>query len=596
MPVHSSIDVENPKQTIQSCFIMTHYVVPAFQREYVWGDTEIEQLLGDIIEAFQHDSNKEYFLGTTVVYKSDGKLQLIDGQQRMTTFFLVLCAIAKRYLEIGESPSAYESLIKTSTVDSLGRAVNLYSLELQYENSTKCLANVWEDNIPEETKDLPASNKRIYEAYNTIATHLRNDFSDKTEFMRFGWFFLNKVVFIQIGATNMSDALKIFETINQRGVTLNPMDLLKNMLFMQVRESQFDILNSKWKTMIDILEKKEEKPLRFLRYYITATYDISDVKQDFQGIINEDEIYNWLSRNNDKCHYKEAPIEFTDNMIDGLNRYISYLNPDDDMEGREYLKNIKSIMGQSYRLHLVPLLSAKGMNAHLRARLFKLFDSVVYYAVVNNIKSNTIERLFSSWCPAIRSISNESQLDDFINNKVVPTVDNWNLSYKQNFMGLALGSLQKYKIKAIIARIAKYIDAYRNNEQNLADISDYLKTSNEIEHIMPSTYTDISDFGFNEVDDYNAYKNRLGNLTLLEKTLNATIQNNTFSGKKEAYDQSGFYLTKSINGLIDVGTDTAINRMNRKLKSWSSWSADSIEERQEVLYELSKDIWDIKKA
>lgn len=300
MPIHSSIDIENPKQTIGSCFKMMHYVVPAFQREYVWEDTEIEQLLGDIESAFEYDSNKEYFLGTTVVYKNADKLQLIDGQQRMTTFFLTLCAIAKKYLSMGTSAMAFEQLINAPTVDSDGNTINSYTLELQYENSTKCLSNIWENQIPDddEMDGLPQSSKRLYEAYNIISKRLNSDYTDFSEYKKFASYFISKVVFIQIGATNMADALKIFETINQRGVTLNPLDLLKNMLFMQVKESQFDKLNSKWKSMIDELESMKEKPLRFLRYYITATYDISDVKQDFQGIINEDDIYNWLSKNN----------------------------------------------------------------------------------------------------------------------------------------------------------------------------------------------------------------------------------------------------------------------------------------------------------
>ena len=595
MPIHSSIDIENPKQTIGSCFKMVHYVVPAFQREYVWEDTEIEQLLGDIESAFEYDNNKEYFLGTTVVYKNDDKLQLIDGQQRMTTFFLILCAIAKKYMSMGTPAMAFEQLINAPTVDADGNTINSYTLELQYENSTKCLSNIWENHIPDDMENLPQSSKRLYEAYNIISKKLNADYTDFSEYKKFASYFISKVVFIQIGATNMADALKIFETINQRGVTLNPLDLLKNMLFMQVKESEFDKLNSKWKSMIDELESMKEKPLRFLRYYITSTYDISDVKPDFQGIINEDDIYNWLSKNNDKCHYKEEPLKFTDDMIDGLKRYRCYLNPDDNVQGRDYLIDIKALMGKSYRLHLVPLLSSKGMDDSLRAKLFRAFDLVIYYAVVNNIKSNSIERLFSSWCPSIRDINDQAGLDVFIKAKVIPTVNNWNSSYRQNFMALSLNNLQKYKVKTILARIFKYVDAYRANSQDAPDIAEYLKSKNEIEHIMPVTCNDITRYGIDEQEEYDSCKSRLGNLTLLEKTLNATIQNDKYSTKVNAYNNSAFYLTKSLNGLIDVGGDTAINRMNKELNSWTDWNITAVNERQEMLYSLSKKIWDVSK-
>ena len=595
MPGQSSIDIENPKQTIETCFKMTHYVVPAFQREYVWEENEIETLLSDIESAFEHDNNKEYFLGTTVVYKSGDKWQLIDGQQRLTTFFLILCALAKKYSSMGASATSFEQLIYTSKTDLSGETINAYSLELQYENTTQCLANVWEDKIPADYKGLSESSKRIYDAYGIITKKLNADYNVFSEYKKFAGYFINKVVFIQIGATNMAEALKIFETINQRGVILNPMDLLKNMLFMQVEESQFKRLNSKWKSMIEKLEKMKEKPLRFLRYYITATYDISDVKPDYQGIINDDEIYNWLLRNNDKCHYREAALQFTDDMIDGLNRFDSYLNPGSEIKGRDYLIDIKSIMGRSYRLHLVPLLASKGMDDDLRARLFKVFDLIIYYSVVNNIKSNVIERLFSSWCPSIRGISDQEGLDAFIAEKVSPTITSWNLSYKQNFMSLSMAGVQKYKIKAILARLSKYVDAYRASSPDTADIAEYLKSHNQIEHIMPVACDDIERYGIYDREEYDIYKERLGNLSLLEKTINESIQNDEYELKVEDYKSSNFYHISSIGGLTYVGGNTAINRMNRELIAWDVWNKSSIEERQEMLYRLSKTIWDVAK-
>lgn len=594
MPNLSSIDVQNPKKTIQGCFKLIHYTVPAFQREYVWEDNEIEQLLTDIEAAFENDSKKEYFLGTTVVYgEQDNELQLIDGQQRMTTFFLILCAIAKRYKEEKAIATAFETLINTPDLDAEGNNIDAYTLELQYEDSTKCLSNIWEDKVPDETDNLPQSSQRLYGAYNIISKRLKLDFEDFSEFKKFASYFINKIVFIQIRATNMPDALKIFETINQRGVTLNPMDLLKNMLFMHVAVNKFETLNKKWKSMVDKLEDENEKPLRFLRYYITATYDISDVKQE--GIINEDEIYDWLIRNNDKCHYSDDPIGFTDKMISGLNRYLLYLNPDDNVQGHDYLNNIKALMGKSYRLHLVPLLSSENMNASLRARLFKTFELVIYYAVVNNIKSNAIERIFSSWCQEIRKVTNDAEFKIFLDNKVIPTVNNWNTSYKQNFMALSLNSIQKYKIKTILARLCKYVDAYVENDKDESDIQEYLKTSNEIEHIMPKKCKNISAYGIKDKEEYDFYNSQLGNLTLLEKTYNATIKNDSYGFKTTVYKNSKFYLTKSLNGLITVGKKTAYTNMNKKLKEWKNWDSTAIDERQTMLYELSKEIWDVSK-
>ena len=85
-------------------------------------------------------------------------------------------------------------------------------------------------------------------------------------------YFLRKLKFIQILTPDINDALKIFETINDRGVGLNPMDLLKNLIFQQVTRDKFYKLKDKWKDLVDTLETKQEKPLRFLRYFIVSNY------------------------------------------------------------------------------------------------------------------------------------------------------------------------------------------------------------------------------------------------------------------------------------------------------------------------------------
>ena len=101
----------------------------------------------------------------------------------------------------------------------------------------------------------------------------------------------NNVVFIQI-STDVSSALKIFETINERGVGLNPMDLLKNLLFAQVKQTQFSQLKDEWKKITKPLEKGKEKPLRFLRYFLMANYVIKNERGD--AVVREDEIYDWF--------------------------------------------------------------------------------------------------------------------------------------------------------------------------------------------------------------------------------------------------------------------------------------------------------------
>ncbi len=120
----------------------------------------------------------------------------------------------------------------------------------------------------------------------------------------------------------------------------------------------------------------------------------------------------------------------------------------------------------------------------------------------------------------------------------------------------------------------------------------------DIEHILPNNPSaDLrKDFtNMNPGADYDEYKNRLGNLTLLEKPINIVVGNDFFLKKRDEYKKSKYYLTSSISGLTVVGSDTSINRINQMLKTFNDWTAKSIDDRQEMLFYLAKDIWKIEK-
>lgn len=78
--------------TLDSAF-QKFYTVPDYQREYVWKEEQVEQLLADITEAFRANRSKDYFVGSVVVYPNGKAFELVDGQQRMTTFFILLCVL-----------------------------------------------------------------------------------------------------------------------------------------------------------------------------------------------------------------------------------------------------------------------------------------------------------------------------------------------------------------------------------------------------------------------------------------------------------------------------------------------------------------------
>lgn len=110
--------IVNHQYSIEEAFRECFYIVPDYQREYVWTDKEVHQLLEDINEQIDANSTNQYFIGMVLVSPASEKNQfeVIDGQQRLTTFFLMLCAL--KHLFKGEPQrQTISGLISTSYTD-----------------------------------------------------------------------------------------------------------------------------------------------------------------------------------------------------------------------------------------------------------------------------------------------------------------------------------------------------------------------------------------------------------------------------------------------------------------------------------------------
>ncbi len=163
------------------------YVVPDYQREYVWrADEHVEKLLQDV-----YDANKEYFVGTTVVFENKSELELIDGQQRNTTLFLMLCAFRRIYRERSLPTNVLDKKIADVYMDDNGMEKSAYRLVLQYENSTDILRQIAETPTALDPSKLTGSNLRLFEAYNAIYEFI-NEWKDDQELRNFFMHFYKK--------------------------------------------------------------------------------------------------------------------------------------------------------------------------------------------------------------------------------------------------------------------------------------------------------------------------------------------------------------------------------------------------------------------
>ena len=600
-----TVSIGNFKYSVQQAFRECFYAIPDYQRAYVWEEEQVHQLLEDIDEQFGADAAREYFIGTVLVSPKDeqeGYYDVIDGQQRLTTFFLLLCALKHLFKGIPNE------LISTSVVDNNGDTKVALKLDPRYEHASEFMAKLVEiDGDPDRVRagingsGIPVfgSMERLLSAYATIYRYLKDNYDDMTELKKYWGYLSNKVVFIQISA-DVSSALKIFETINERGVGLSPMDLLKNLLFTKVEPKEFQKLKAAWEKITTPLEKGKKKPLRFLRYFLMANYPVKNEKGE--SVIYEDRIYDWLTNkeNAAQCGYAADPFGFVRKIARNVDHYIDFTRGLGNAGQQSFaMESLKRLAGEAFSLHYVLLLSAAPLPPHLFDHFVSQLESLLFYYIFTKTPTKDLERKFGAWAGELREIValgdervQAEKIDAFVKDRFQADMNAKGVELSDSLRRLALGSMQKYRIEYFLERLTQHVDLTFRNEKGPASLAPYKNL--EIEHILPDNpKNDLRETwkAENPDADYDIYKNKLGNLTLFEKPHNIVASNGFYEKKKALYKESQIYLTKSLVELSSVGKNTVVTRINTKLEAFSTWNAASIDKRHALLMALAQDIW-----
>lgn len=302
-----SIQVPIMKMTVENQSVdevfdsnsLVSYEVPPYQREYSWGKKECEELFDDFIE-----NDKGYFLGTYIcLNKNLGAsnkpviFELIDGQQRITTLSLLLLAIYKILGEIqdlkddaiafNESQNSYYVVLEEMIVKRQedGSPLIRLSLQSQGDNNEDYRAVLAEAGIIEEANQPKYfRNRRIYLAYKLFLTRLENlvyedDGKATKEGLLAVFNFLEKVrkaTIVLIEVQDYNEACVLFESLNNRGLPLTAMDIIKNKLLFSLPKEGEDkkkVVQSayeEWKSIIDNLGSEYSNYDRFLSQYYNA--------------------------------------------------------------------------------------------------------------------------------------------------------------------------------------------------------------------------------------------------------------------------------------------------------------------------------------
>lgn len=536
------------------------FIIPKFQRDYSWGLEQWDDLWQDIQTA--REASDDHYMGYLVLQNQNGDKSnyIIDGQQRITTINIIILACIKCIKKLAESGVDVDD--NKLRVDRLVQNYigTQHIVTLAYDTILHLNKNnndYYRDYIVKlgrlPVSNLTSSNRLLKESFEFYEEQLSNSFQTGKELAEFVTFVVDKLFFTIITVSDEINAFKVFETLNARGVQLSSSDLLKNYLFSLVDKNYshhniFDELEKTWSTLNSNI--KENQFSEFIRCYWNAKYNA----------IRSNELFKIIRKT-----ITNAPqvFELLNDMLEYCDIYSALKDPNDNYWANNYhIPKMIEILNLLEVKQAYSLLMAS--NKYLTTKQFEgiLKDIIAVsfrYSVICGKNPNYIEKVYNNIANTINStrVYNKSMLEE------VYVSDNEFVSVFNNKSFVDYSKANK-KVRYILNEINIY-----NGGTNV-DIYDFNTT---IEHILPQSPTK---YWCDIFDNIDFYIYRLGNMCLLEKSLNKDIANNSYEEKIDILSNSDFLETSTIP------------------ERYEEWNKQSLVSRQSQMGKIAKGIWKLQ--
>ncbi len=539
-------------------FISDNFLkVPIYQRPYAWTEEHINDLINDLKESFP----EEYFIGTIVVSKKNNYLEIIDGQQRLATFSIIYSSIRNFLLELKDEDGAriieaeylYKPLLRTREPE--------VKLDLGFNDKEYFKNNIIlrENNGSNQSEKL--SHERIKIAYNKIYDYIKNEYSSHSNQINhindLIDFFKDNIKIIIVLVADEANAFTIFETLNDRGLSLSQVDLIKNFLFNKAG-NRLSEAQEKWTRFTGAIEAaaSEEEILQYLRYHWSSKY----------GLTREKELFDAIKR---KTNSSNLVITYLAELESDVNSYLALLNPNHSFWNSYsdvchfYLRNLLELQLFQNRPLLLSILK-RFSKADVEKALRLIVSWSVRNLIVGIVGSGTIEKEFSQQAKLI----NEGKLKSIQELKssvghLIPTDE----AFKRQFKIATVS--KNYIARYYLSEIEKTY--HKTNEQETSKDTEKVN----LEHILPEKPDLKKDWNNFTEEEHKTYFKRIGNLSLLDKDLNSKQKSSSFMGKKKFFKSSEILISKSLSNI-------------------KKWDKKEIEKRQEEFAEKAIEIWSLK--
>lgn len=536
--------------------------VPIYQRSYAWEDEHVTDLFNDIATAMSDDAH-EYFIGSIVTTKNQSaRAEVADGQQRLATITILLAAIRDFLYETGDKDRA------DAITGELLHKKDLRTLTLIPKLQLNDVDNDFFVNrvllLPDDPKRAQSltkpSHMRIDKAGTLARDHVRriaatrNATETLTDLVQY---LTDSVKVIWVRVPDDTNAFMVFETLNDRGLTLAITDLLKNHLF-GLAGNRLSEAQTSWVSMVSALEGLEEDNvvLTYLRHYWSSRH----------GLVREKDLYADIKK---RVNNQSRAVSFAADLERNAHIYVAIVNTTDALwpkygdTCRQHMETINTLrMVQIRPLILSVLDTFKDTEAKTAIR--NMVSWSVRFLIHGGLGSGAIE---SHNCQAAKAIRNkEITSATQLNNRLKSVIPN-DAQFRASFLTATVS-------KAYLGRY--YLRALEEQERGGSDPELVPNANTEVinlEHVLPQNASHA--WSHIPTDEQVLLLKRLGNLALMKTKVNIKAGNDGFAFKKTFYAQSEYKLT---------------SRLNQE----KQWDRHSIERRQAYMANLAVKTWPAK--
>ncbi len=543
------------------------YKIPRYQRPYKWEDDQVEQLWDDIFESYE-SGYKNYFLGSVITVKDNQAIDIIDGQQRLTTLMILFCVLRDIYPKINFNATDPEA-INNETIKSFiyyrGRFERLTLLtDPQHRGDFEkyiIKGNVYELKKPYKY-EVKEADKPKFKFINT-ALIFKERLEDIGEDIagKFINYLFNRVSIIRIDCEDKSFAIKLFQILNDRGMDLTASDLIKSYLLLKIEEKYKDETNT---------SLKDEEENQFITEWRRAESICSDT--DLKNMNDMFIVYEYylLAQNPKKSLSDELEAQFKkgepNEIIHDFVTFAETYKNDIFNKHDKLVYSFRYLRWSFYwKAILMTALHTNYEKYQDLAILLRRFYYLYWIAGKTLSKVKQLSFNLIRWVKEDRSIS---YIKDEINKKLE----------NDNIIIQAINNLKSQDIYNTAWSKPLYLLVEYEQTDNPTPSFIELSRDLHLEHILPKEYKKFKEWDYISDEVYEKYINTAGNLTLLSGKKNIEASNNPFEIKMKIYQGKGKYETKDTKITSFRITQNIVDDYNKD-KYNRQWNREAIEDR-----------------